>query len=297
MRAAVIDLGSNSIRMDITDILNRKPILISSYRKYVRLSEGMGEENILIPKAIRRTLDVVSDFKKIIDDSNVDMIYAVATAALRTAVNKEDFLAQSNKIGIDFKIISGEAEAYYDYIAVKSSFDFKDYIIIDIGGASTELIYVKDGKNAEMTCIPYAAVNLTEKFFMNDTDKINALNKAKAFYKKLLDNVNWLKDVKNVYTIGLGGTIKALANFNCEKAFDIQGYEMDKRFVFKSAEEILNSSVKDRIEKFKIREDRADIISGGMIPLISVMDYVDSPKLISSTACLREGITYDIASK
>jgi len=295
MKTAIIDLGSNSIRMNIVSIEDGKPTILNEYRKIVRLSENMGEKKLLIPRAIERTLTALKLFKEIIDKENITNVKAIGTAALRTAVNSSDFLDEAEKLGVHFEIITGELEAYYDYLSVVNTTNIRDCVIIDIGGASTELIYVKDGRKVNLACIPYAAVNLTEKFYPNIVMENKELDDAVSFFRKELDKVEWLKNVKDVDVVGLGGTIKALALYYIKSGNN--SLKIDRNFLHIAIPEILKATVKERIEKFGIEKGREDIISGGVVPLVSVMRYINSPNLIPCKSGLREGVMYDIASK
>ena len=89
MKVAIIDLGSNSARMNIVEIKDGSAVILQNHRKIVRLSEGMGEEKKLQPQAVERTLETLKNFKKIIDESGVEKVRAIATAAMRTATNRE----------------------------------------------------------------------------------------------------------------------------------------------------------------------------------------------------------------
>jgi len=297
MRVAIIDLGSNSIRMNVVDVTEDKINVLSNIRTIVRLSEGMGDEKLLQQRAVDRTLKVLAEFKAVIDDMKVDEVRAIATAALRTANNRELFTVPAREMGIDFEIISGEKEAYYDYMSVVNTLDVDDCLIVDIGGASTELIYVKDGVNCDMVSIPMAAVNITEKYFSGTVAKEEELSFAIAEFTDKLKQVKWLCNVKNTAVVGLGGTIRALVKM--EKIDDslVHGYVMNKELTFSRIYELLNTPIEIRATMDSIGEGRADIILGGVVPLLAIMDYVDSPKLISCVSSLREGVMYDIIKK
>lgn len=296
MRVAIIDLGSNSARMNIVEINGDKTEILQNHRKVVRLSEGMGDEKMLQPRAVERTLEVLKEFKNIIDECGVEHVRAVATAALRTAVNKELITEPLKDIGIEFEIISGEKEAYYDYMAVVNTLDVKNCMIIDIGGASTELIYVKDGINVNMLSLPMAAVNITEKYFSGSTASDDEFNTAVGIFTDMLGKHEWLGSIKGVDCVGLGGTIRGLAKIQC-KGEDLHGYTMNRDFVFEKAFELIKTPLQKRILMDGIGKGRADIILGGVVPLIAVMRYIDSPKLITCVSGLREGVMYDIIKK
>ncbi|MBQ2284771.1 MAG: Ppx/GppA family phosphatase [Clostridia bacterium] len=297
MRVAIIDLGSNSIRMNVIDICDNNAVVLENIRRIVRLSEGMGEEKLIRQNAVDRTLAVLKDFKKIIDDMAVDEVRAIATAALRSAKNSELFTVPASEIGIEFEIISGEREAYYDYLGVVNTLPVSDCMIVDIGGASTELIYVKDGKNTEMVSIPMAAVNITEKYFSGTVADDKELDFAVEQFADRLREVDWLKNVSDVNIVGIGGTIRALAKMQNIADEEVHGFTMSKELTFDKIYELVKMPIEARASVDGIGNGRADIILGGVVPLLAIMDYINSPKLISCVSSLREGVMYDILKK
>lgn len=296
MKAAIIDLGSNSARMSIAELSPNGVKILENYRTVVRLSEGMGDEKMLKPEAVERTLDVIREFKKIIDENNISEVRAVATAALRTAANRELFTEPLKEIGIEFEIISGEKEAYYDYMAVVNTLDVKNGLIIDIGGASTELILLEDGVNTEMVSIPMASVNITEKYFKNTVATDDETEYAVGEFTKQLEKIGWLKRAETFDLIGLGGSVRAIAMFKNSSA-DLHGFSMTKEEVFELSDGISKMPIEERVKINGVGKGRADIILGGVVPLIAVMRYIGSEKLIACVTGLREGIMYDIVKK
>ncbi len=297
MRTAIIDLGSNSIRMSIIEIIDKDVTVLENVRTIVRLSEGMGDEKLIRQNAVDRTLKVLKDFKKIIDDLKVDKVRAIATAALRTAKNPEIFTFPAEKLGIPFEIISGDKEAYYDYMGVVNTLPVNDCIIVDIGGASTELIYVEDGVNKNMVSIPMAAVNITEKYFSDTVASDEEFSYAVKQFEERLRNVDWLENIKNVKIVGIGGTVRALAKMLGIADNEVHGFTMSRELTFNKIFELVKMPVDIRASIDGIGKGRADIILGGVVPLIAIMKYINSPELISCISSLREGVMYDILKK
>ncbi len=297
MRIAIIDLGSNSIRMNIIEVINNCATVLENIRTVVRLSEGMGDEKLLRQNAVDRTLKELKKFKRIIDDMCVDEVRAIATAALRTAKNAELFTKPASDIGVEFEIITGEKEAYYDFMGVVNTLPVKDCMIVDIGGASTELIYVENGTNKYMVSIPMAAVNITEKFFSGTVAKDDELEFAVEQFTKRMREVDWLKSVKDIDIVGIGGTIRALAKMQGISDGEVHGFTMNKELTFSKIYELVKMPIEERASVDGIGKGRADIILGGVVPLLAIMDYINSPKLISCVSSLREGVMYDILKK
>ncbi len=137
---AVIDLGSNSVRMTISryhqdghyEVLNR-------LQEMVRLSEGMGENKVLQPEAIKRTMNALKNFKETLDKYPKAKIRAVATAAVRQATNQMAFLTEFEEtMGFTLQVLTGEQEAHYDYVGIVNTLNINDALILDNDGTSTE---------------------------------------------------------------------------------------------------------------------------------------------------------------
>jgi len=297
MRIAIIDLGSNSIRMNIIEVINNNATVLENIRTVVRLSEGMGDEKLLRQNAVDRTLSELKKFKRIIDDMHVDEVRAIATAALRTAKNAELFTKPASDIGVDFEIITGEKEAYYDFMSVVNTLSVNDCLIVDIGGASTELIYVKDRVNVNMVSIPMAAVNITEKYFSGTIAEDDELVYAISQFKNKIDEAGWVKDIKNITVVGMGGTVRALTKMQDVPDDKVHGYTMSRELTFSKIRELVKMPIEKRVNIEGIGKGRADIILGGVVPLLAIMDYINSPQLISCVSSLREGVMYDILKK
>ena len=133
---AVIDLGSNSVRLRITEINESGNYNLVSYEKeYVRLSENMGPEKMLKSAPMDRTIKALQHFKQLCMALENVRVIAVATAAVRQAVNQTEFLKRVKaETGFSFKVISGEREAYLDYVGVTRTLPIKNGLIIDITG-------------------------------------------------------------------------------------------------------------------------------------------------------------------
>jgi Exopolyphosphatase len=124
----IVDLGSNSVRMTINEIRPDQTFReVARYKEDSRLSEGMGDEKELQDAAIQRTLDALRKFKIIYKDLPNLTVKAITTAAVRQANNQAEFLERvQREIGLKLDILSGDDEAYYDYLGVKHRLRVED---------------------------------------------------------------------------------------------------------------------------------------------------------------------------
>ncbi|MGB4439432.1 MAG: exopolyphosphatase, partial [Sedimentibacter sp.] len=292
---AIIDLGSNSVRIIIIKInSNGSYKMIEQLKEMVRLSEGMWKDNFLREEAMERTIIALKKFKNITRAQNVNKIVAVATAAVRNAVNGNEFLERViEETGFNIEIISGTEEAYLDYLGVINSIAVNDCIIIDTGGGSTELILVKDRKLQNSISIPYGSVNLSEKYFDEEEISVDNLNKVIDYIKEIYKSLTWLEQETKLTIVGLGGSIRTLAKIHKRKygliSQPIHNYGIDSNDVNDLFEYVINTKKNERKEIPGLNKERTDIIVGGLIPLKILLDYIKPKKIVVSGNGLREG--------
>lgn len=142
MKAAVIDLGTNTFHLIIAEITAAGVKVIYKTNVPVRLGEGRINENIIIPEAFARGLKTLKDFKETIDQHEVAVVRAIATSAIRSASNGAEFVtAADQQAGITIEVISGTDEAAFIFNGVKATgIITQTSLIMDIGGGSTEFI-------------------------------------------------------------------------------------------------------------------------------------------------------------
>lgn len=294
---AIVDLGSNSARMAVSRLHpNGTADEIKRVKEDTRLSESMGTEHVLQPAAIDRTIRALLNFKKIYTwMPNTDVI-GITTAAVRMAQNQQAFLARVRReVGLDLKVLSGDDEAYYDYLGVAKALVLNDCLILDTGGASCELILVKGGREQQLISVPFGAVTLSEQFELDDLVPAANLFRAQMFLRNRLADIWWLTEAMHFPIILLGGANRTLARINRRrqqklKVEDIHGYRLKTETVFQTFLDLLTRSKAGRQDISGMEYDRADIIVGGMLPLVTLLQMLDSDRVIFSESGVREGI-------
>ena len=277
MEKSIIDIGSNSIKMNIYNENGEK---IFRKRYTVCLSQGMNEDLLLQPEAMERT---VKGLLMLLGEAKGDVI-ALATAAVRKAKNKTEFLEKvKRETGLKVRVIDGDREAFYDFYGVKATLGIRDGLIVDIGGGSTELIGVKGGFVVGTDSIPYGARTMAELYFGDgETEE----KKTEAYEKifDLVDKIEWINKVRFTSIIGLGGTAHALG---------IQGSEeMTSEEFEKICKKIEDADIADREKMDGIGDKRADIIMGGILILKAIRNRITSGKFIVSDKGICDGVFY-----
>lgn len=293
-RVAVIDLGSNSVRISIAEVSCDAAKLVYAEKSRVKLSENMNNDMILKEPAKERTVSVLKDYKSMIEKFGCSAVFAVATAAVRKAANGGEFIKKVfDETGIDIKIISGEQEAKYDFYGVKTTLKISDFVIMDIGGGSTEIIGAKGGRLCNFVSIPFGSRSITEQWLKDETEE-NKKNAEKKVFEEI-KKVEWLGEFCGVPVVGLGGCLKAVGKVEAEKC----GARLKNNFhvPFESIEKLYSHvkqiSVSERVKIKGIGESRGDIILGGLMPFMSVAKIISPHELIVSGGGIRDGILYE----
>jgi len=296
-KLAVVDLGSNSIRMSLFEINSDKSFCqVGNYRKMVKLSEGMNGDMMLQPEAQLRTVNAFVEFKQIMQKEGVDVVRCVATAAVRKAKNGAEFVETVKDVtDIDVEVIDGETEAALDCLAISKTLGVERAIVCDIGGGSTEFIAIVDGVMMKPAISkPMGSRSITEMFLSMGEDEVS-LSEAKAYVEKHVEELPWLEEMQGAPIVGIGGTLRALAKYHMgdESADTIERHEISAEDADVLFERIANADCEERCSMPGIGQERGDIIFGGLLPFAELKKLIDSPLLIVADVGVRDGILYD----
>lgn len=262
MKVAVIDIGSNSVRL----LLSENGVSLYKVSQITALAKDMGEELLLKPKAIETTFSVVSFFIDKARKDGAKKIYAFATAAVRTSKNKDYFVSEFyNNFGINLDVVSGDVEAELGLLgALKGS----DGAIIDIGGASTEITVCKNSEIAYKKSLPYGCVKVTD---ICGQDK-NALD---CFCKNFILEYG---EVPFSTFYGIGGTATSIASIKLElENYDskiINGQVLTYKDVLCVIDKIFSFKVDERYKIIGLQKGRERVIGAGALMLKNLMEYL-----------------------
>lgn len=290
---AVIDIGSNSIRMSIMQVGEEYSYrMVCQMKEALRLSAQMDEYDCLPPEAVRRTVQVMRAFQRQIQLHHVKKVRAVATAALRHAANRAAVVEEiKREAGIAVEIISGEQEAYYDYLGVIYSVPLEDFVLIDTGGGSTEVVLVEKRKMTARVSIPYGAVVLGEMFGEKYAE-------MKRFLQQKLRELPFMEQCKRLPVVGLGGSIRALGKAHCfyhrHPLVSIHEYPLSRRAVEDIYRQMCQLPPAKREQAYAVSKSRRDIIVPGLSPLIALLEETGAENVVVSGNGVREGIFFEM---
>jgi len=306
---AVVDLGSNSFHLLITRVNNNKIKTINKVKRKVRLAAGFNTNSELSIDAIERGLDCLSLFAKHLATIPSNNIRIVATAALRIAKNRDDFLSKANKIlPLKIKLLSGEQEANTIYSGVahtcttntEQNNTKQKRLVLDIGGASTELIVGQGFQAIKAVSLNLGCVVFREKYFIDGQLTEQNFATAIDFANRVIDPVStdfiklgWQS------VVGGSGTMKALAEI---LKFRQQEIVITVDFLLEIKQALIDCKTIDAVttknSKFEgLRADRIPVLASGLSILIALFNSLKIKELRLSSGALREGILFEMLSK
>ncbi len=325
-RVAVIDIGSNSARLALLEVYpDRAFKLVDELRETLRLGEQLDADGNLTPEAIERTLEISRVLARFCTAHRVTHVIGVATSALRRASNGPEIVDRIRaETGLRVNIISGDEEAYYDYVAAVNSSAVEDYVAVDIGGGSVQIVRAQERAAAHKTSLPLGSITLTTAFLNRDKPANKQLRALEKHIARNLRPLDWLNGhgastakTKNgdpkgrgraryarararngkPVLIGIGGTVRNIA-----KIFRRQtGYPMDLLhgmiLPIDAVEDIYamlrKLSLEERRKVPGLSTKRADIIVAGAAVVCGLARTIGADSLVISGRGLREGLFYN----
>jgi len=296
----VIDIGSNSMRLILIETGKKNYFrVIDEVKETVRLGMDMTTDGRLNPIRMEKAISTLSSFKSLCEGLGECNIFPVATEAVRRASNQKEFLHMvKSTLNMDIRVLTGAEEAYYDYFGVINSVDFSNGLIMDIGGASTELIWVKNKTIKEAISLPFGAITISDQFNLTEVMNSHTEKELNRYLLAQFKKVAWLQEVKNLPLIGVGGTVRNIGkisrksiNYPIDRSHN---YQMESSEVLKIYDLIKHKNQEQRKKVKGLSKDRSDIFIGAFSVATALMKYCNNPRLTVSGSGLREGLTYEI---
>ncbi len=274
---AVIDIGSNSVRLMC--VANGKVL----YKRLntTRLGEGLAQSTMLKAEAIERSAVAVAEFFRQAVEEQAEKVLAFATAAVRTAENGIQFVSRVRELcGLDVEVVSGETEAE---IGILGALGDQDGAVVDIGGASTEIVVKQNGEFTYKKSVNIGVVRLRDQC---------GLQKEKLL-QVCKEKVKEFGFVPKTATYAIGGSATAIAAFCLHlEEYDAQkvtGVKITKAQMQMAADKLLSLTPEEILSSSCMPKGRADVIAGGAVLFSVIMEELDIPELIISDRDNLEG--------
>lgn len=287
MILAAIDIGSNAARLLITEVIeqaNEKPFFnkLNLFRVPLRLGFDVFETRYISPVKITMLLDTMLGFKHLMNAYKVESVKACATSAMRDAINSREVLEQVlNQTGINIEIISGDMEAnlvYENHVAENMDKE-NSYMYIDVGGGSTELSFFTNGILIFKNSFNIGTIRLLKKM-VTDAHWDEMKNTIKAI----------TGGQKKVVAIGSGGNINKVFSLSKKKDGKPLPFELLRDYY----KELEAFPLQERIIRYNLREDRADVIVPALSIYINAMRWAGAEEIYVPKIGLADGLVKNL---
>ncbi len=283
MILAAIDIGSNAARLLITEVIQKgddKPVFnkLNLFRIPLRLGFDVFETKYISADRAKMLIDTMQGFRHLMNAYNVQALKACATSAMRDAANSQEILEQVYEAsGIKIEIISGDMEAnlvYENHVAENMDTDHS-YMYIDVGGGSTEISFFTNGILIFKNSFNIGTIRLL-KGLVTETHWEEMKNTIKAV----------TKGQKDVIAIGSGGNINKV--FSLSKRKDGKPLHID--LLKDYYQELSAFPLEERMDRYKMRRDRADVIVPALSIYINAMRWANANEIYVPKIGLADGL-------
>jgi exopolyphosphatase / guanosine-5'-triphosphate,3'-diphosphate pyrophosphatase len=307
-RVAAIDCGTNSIRLLIADHDEQQGALTDVRRemRIVRLGEGVDQTGALSPAALTRTFSAIEEYRVLIDGADVARARFIATSATRDASNRDDFVwGVRERLGLEPEVIDGHEEARLSFDGATHELTDLDpapptpYLVVDIGGGSTEFVVGADGPEASRS-VDIGCVRLTERHFRNDPPLPAEVAAARDDIDAAIKDVVQTVPLRRAATlIGLAGTVTTVAGI----ALGHEEYDPHRLHhsvitaadVHRTTEMLLYTDRDRRAAIPVMHPGRVDVIMAGALILSTIVAYTGVPEVFVSEHDILDGIAWSLA--
>jgi exopolyphosphatase / guanosine-5'-triphosphate,3'-diphosphate pyrophosphatase len=285
---AVIDIGSNSVRLVVYQAQGRNPLSLFNEKVMCELGRSVNESGALSEEAMQRAIGALRRFAALCKDMNLSQVRTVATAAVRSASNKDVFLREVfAETGLRVDVITGDEEARLSALGVLSAIPEADGVMGDLGGGSVELVRVAAGQAFESTSLPLGPFALAG---------LSPEAQEKRIAKQLAD-MDWLKQGQGKPFYMVGGAWRALCHLHMHMTHFplpiIHGYQIpmsDLGLLLDTVQTLTRSDIKAIPN---LSERRVPHLPNAITLLKTISARMKATSLIASAHGLREGLLFD----
>ena len=286
---AAIDIGSNAVRLLIGDVVERDdhPVIkkTSLVRVPIRLGADVFSSGAISPAKRDQLIKSLKAFRLLTEVYGVHYLRCCATSAMREATNSEEIRARVEmESGVHIEVINGkiEADLIYNTFWTQDLLKDRNYLYIDVGGGSTELTWIENGKRRDSSSFKIGTV----RSLQNKVDE--QVWEAAAEFLAEVRNAN-----ESLTAIGTGGNINRIFKEN-KNSF---GEPLSRIDIRKQRDRIADYSFEDRVKVLRLRPDRADVIIPAADIFLRVMEEAGIEEVFVPKVGLADGIVYDLYTK
>jgi exopolyphosphatase/guanosine-5'-triphosphate,3'-diphosphate pyrophosphatase len=283
VRAACVDIGSNTTRLLIADCVDGRLAEIHQERVFTRIGRALTPNGRMLPETIATVTDVVASQVRTAADYGVGDLRGVATAAVRDAVNGEELVTAIAEVcGLQVVILSAEDEARLAFIGAAASFEEppgEPLAVIDVGGGSSELVVgVAPGEIQWWVSLPMGSGAVSERHLHGDPPAAGELAAARAEVRRAF---RALDPPAVTRAIAVGGSATSLAR--------VAGVELDGPALARACSALVAEPAAEVAARFAIDPERARLLAGGLLILESASECLGLALAVGRGG-IREGV-------
>ena len=291
---AVIDIGSNTVRLSVYKVVGQKVSNLFNEKEQASLRSFV-KDGVVSEKGIQRLIDVLRMFKNVVDNfEDIDEVHPFATATIRDAANRVEILSRvKEELDLDIEILSGEDEAKLAFIGASSSIEVSRGILTDIGGGSSEIVIIDQNKVIKSTSLSIGSLSAfndyVDQLFMTTAEK----KSIDADMKKMLEEKKFYRE-KHDLLCAVGGSARASLKFYNEY-YNLDSYNttMQKNKFNSMLKEIIEEEPREILDSIlEVKPDRIHTLLPGMAILNRVAKYFYCSEISVSQTGVREGYVY-----
>ncbi|HEV7881256.1 exopolyphosphatase, partial [Bradyrhizobium sp.] len=290
---AVIDIGSNSVRLVVYEAMERSLVSIFNEKTLCGLGREVQTTGLLAPDAVAKALTSLRRFRALCRVMKVGRVHAIATAACRDASNGPDFIARAERIcGVPIEILSGPREAKLSALGVISGIHRPDGIVGDLGGGSLELIDVRGNRVRQGVTLPLGSLALQDTSY-------KSLKRAERIVKNEFSGIAQLTAGRGRTFYAVGGTWRALARIHIiQSEYPLQvmhGYSIPAVGALDFARRLRRLVATDMLANIEaVSEARRPLLTYAALVLEYIIRTARPKTVVFSTYGVREGLLYSM---
>jgi exopolyphosphatase/guanosine-5'-triphosphate,3'-diphosphate pyrophosphatase len=295
MPTAVIDIGTNTLLLLIVDEA-MQPIV--DLCRFGRLGKGLDATGRLAEDAIGQSLEICREYRRVMDQHGAGRPIVIATQAMREAKNAADFVGPAEQIlNATIEVIAGQREAELAATAVARTLPElleTRYLVVDVGGGSTELITVDRGRVTSEVSVPIGVVRMTERHLKHDPPSAAEIAALDADIDHQLAALTLPHAVPVIGTAGTATTLAAikLGLLHYDGAA-VTGLRIAPSAVAELRARLLAATTAERKAIAGMEPARADVIAAGVVIFARIIERIDAPVLITCDRGIRWGVAYE----
>ena len=295
MRLGVLDMGSNTIHLQVVDAHpGARPTPASSQKFELRLTDYLDRNNHITDEGFDRLSDATTEVLKHAEEFKCEEILAIATSAIREAENGEKIIEELQKIhGIELQILSGDEEAQLTFLAARRWLGWSAgrLLVLDIGGGSLEMAVGNDESASATLSLPIGAARMTREFLTGDPYTSKSIKALTQYAKELISSsvTGELAGHGADSIVATSKTFRTLARLTDHWNKD-GGKYLERQALVAAIEKLRDLTNSQRSSLPGVSPSRAKQLVAGAIVAESVMKHLDIEKVEICPWALREGI-------